>query len=416
MGAVKIRKEKCIGCEQCVVTCPFEALYMKDGKVEVYEEKCKECRKCLPVCPSETLYLERRADRKPLPEHGIGEITVDLHPDLARYKGVWILIEQQSGKTHSVSWELMGEGMKLAQKLGVELCAVVLGENVNDVVEEAFTYGAAKVYAIDDKILKNFRTQPYTFALKKLVNKYKPEILLMGATALGRDLAGAVATSLNTGLTADCTKLDIDAETKVLLQTRPAFGGNIMATIICSNHRPQMATVRPRVMVKPFKDNSRKSGELIKETLGLTEDLIKTKFVEFIPDGLVNILNLEDAEILVAGGRGLGNKEGFKVLKELADALGGEIACSRGAVESGWISSNYQVGQTGKTVRSKIYFACGISGAIQHLVGMQDSDVIVAINTDPSAPIFSVATYGIIGDLYKVVPEITRQIKKRKKS
>ena len=412
MGAVQILKEKCIGCEQCVIVCPFEALYMEEGKVEVYPEKCKECRKCLPVCPTEALFLERRTKGEPRPDHGISEISVELPPELACYKGVWVLVEQQEGKPHSVSWELIGEGLKIAQKLGVDVSALVLGENVKSLCEEAFYYGASKVYAIDDPILKDFRTYPYCYSVTKLVNKYKPEILLMGATSLGRDLAGAVATSLKTGLTADCTKLDIDTETKVLLQTRPAFGGNIMATILCANHRPQMATVRPRVMVTPFKDETR-SGTVIEEKLGLTEDKIRTKFIEFLPDVVTETVNLEDAQVIVAGGRGVGNKDGFNMLKELADTLGGEIATSRGAVESGWISYDYQVGQTGKTVRPKIYFACGISGAIQHLVGMQNSDVIIAINTDPKAPIFNVATYGIVGDMYKVVPEITKQFKKK---
>ena len=410
MGAVHIIKEKCIGCEQCVIVCPFEALYMKEGIVEVEAEKCKECRKCLPVCPTDALFLERREREAPPPEHGIKEIQVKLPPELARYKGIWVLVEQQGGVPHSVSWELIGEALKISRKLNEELAAVILGENSKNIAADAFRYGADKVYVIDDPILNDYRTYPYMFGLTKLVNKYKPEILLMGATSLGRDLAGAVATSLGTGLTADCTKLDVDPETGVLLQTRPAFGGNIMATILCSNHRPQMATVRPRVMVKPFKDEQR-TGVLIEESLGLKEENIKTKFVEFIADEMANVVNLEDADIIVAGGRGVGGKEGFDVLKELADILGGELGASRGAIESGWISADYQVGQTGKTVRPKIYFACGISGAIQHLVGMQNSDVIVAINNDPNAPIFNVATFGIVGDLFKVVPEITRQFK-----
>ncbi len=413
MGYVHIKKEKCIGCEQCVVVCPFEALFMVKGKVEVEPEKCRECRKCLPVCPTEALYLERRERRGPPPEHGISDIVVELPPELGRYKGVWVLVEQEDGKPHSVSWELIGEGMKIAQKLDVELSAIVLGEGVEHIVEEAFHYGAEKVYAIDDPMLNNYRTYPYTFAMRKLVNKYKPEILLMGATSLGRDLAGAVATSLKTGLTADCTKLDIDTGARVLLQTRPAFGGNIMATIICANHRPQMATVRPRVMAKPYKDDS-KTGKVITEKLALEEEKVKTKFIEFIADEIAEVVNLEDAEYIVAGGRGVGCKDGFGVLRELAEALGGEVGASRGAVESGWVTYEHQVGQTGKTVRPKVYFACGISGAIQHLVGMQNSDVIVAINTDETAPIFNVATYGIIGDLYKVVPEIIKQIKNHK--
>jgi electron transfer flavoprotein alpha subunit len=414
MAAVNIIKEKCIGCEQCVTACPYEALYMKKDKVEVIPEKCTECRKCLSVCPTEALYLERR--QREAPEHDeLSDISVELPPELKGHQGVWVFIEQQGGEPHSVSWELIGEGLKIAQKLESEIAAVILGEGVDALIGEVFAYGADKVYVIDDPILRNYRTYPYTFAFKKLIKKYKPDILLMGATYLGRDLAGAVATSVSTGLTADCTKLDIDNKSKVLLQTRPAFGGNIMATIICSNHRPQMATVRPRVMNKPDRDESR-SGDIIREALDLPEDKVKTKFIEFLPDELAEIVNLEDAKYIVAGGRGLGGEEGFKVLRELADVLGAEIAASRGAVESGWIDYEHQVGQTGKTVRPKIYFACGISGAIQHLVGMQNSDVIVAINTDPEAPIFNVATYGIVGDVYKVVPEITRQFKKRKRA
>ncbi len=412
MGYVHIKKEKCIGCEQCVVVCPFEALFMKDGIVEVIPDKCKECRKCLPACPTEALYLERRERRGQRPEHGI-DVTVDLPPELARYKGVWVMVEQQDGTPHSVSWELMGEGLKISQKLGVELSAVVLGENVDGIRREAFQYGAQNVYVIDDPVLKDYRTYPYTFAMTKLVNKHKPEILLMGATSLGRDLAGAVATSLKTGLTADCTKLDVDEAARVLLQTRPAFGGNIMATILCANHRPQMSTVRPRVMSRPYKDESR-DGTPIVEQLGLAEEKIRTKFIEFIPDAVAHVVNLDDADIIVAGGRGVGCDEGFSVLKELAEVLGAELGASRAAVEAGWIDYEHQVGQTGKTVRPKIYFACGISGAIQHLVGMQNSDVIIAINNDPNAAIFSVATYGIVGDMHKIVPELIKQFKDKK--
>ncbi len=289
--------------------------------------------------------------------------------------------------------------------------SVVIGDNVEGLCQESFAYGASKVYLVDDPVFHHYRTEPYYKAVCYLVDKYKPEIVLIGATGLGRDLAGAVATKLNTGLTADCTGLSID-ERGFLLQTRPAFGGNIMATILTERTRPQMATVRPHVMPLPEKDMSRK-GDIVRESISIREEDILTKVLEVIEDVRqgAECIDLTAADVIVSGGRGLRAKENFALLQELADELGGVVGCSRAAVESGWMPAERQVGQTGKTVRPKIYIACGISGAIQHLVGMQGSDVIIAINQDRQAPIFEVATYGITGDVFQVVPAIINRIR-----
>lgn len=329
------------------------------------------------------------------------------------FKGVWVFIEQIEGKIATVSWELMGKGRELAKKLGVGLTGVLLGHNVAALAQEAIFYGADKVYLIDDPVLKDYRTGAYQHGIVSLVRKYKPEVFLIGATSLGRDLSGAVATELQTGLTADCTGLEIDPETRLLEQTRPAFGGNIMATIYCADSRPQMATVRPRVMKMPERDISCK-GEIIQEPLGLAEKEIKTRRVDFVKD-VGGALHLADADVIVAGGRGLGDPKNFSLLEELALSIGGIVGSSRPPVDAGWIEYPHQVGQTGQTVRPKVYIAVGISGAIQHLVGMQNSDVIVAINKDPEAPIFKVAHYGIVGDLFEIIPALTKAFKERLK-
>jgi electron transfer flavoprotein alpha subunit len=329
---------------------------------------------------------------------------------LKEYSGVWVYVEQTDGKPAIVSWELLGAGANLSKTLGVELCAVVIGYGVEHLCQEAFAYGAAKVYLIDAPVFRHYRTEPYYKAICHLVRKFKPEIMLVGATGLGRDLAGAVATDLATGLTADCTGLDID-DRGFLLQTRPAFGGNIMATILTERTRPQMSTVRPHVMSLPVKDSSRR-GVVIRESPALVEEDIVVKMLELIDDRKHGQdVDIAAADVIVSGGRGMMSKENFKILQELADELGGVVGSSRSAVEAGWMPPERQVGQTGKTVRPKIYIACGISGAIQHLVGMQSSDVIIAINRDKQAPIFEVATYGIVGDLFKIVPAITDRIK-----
>ncbi len=317
-----------------------------------------------------------------------------------------MFVEHTDNRPANVSWELLGKGKELADALQGRVCSVALGHGTEKLAKEAFAYGADRVYTIDDPVLGHYRTQAYLHGMVKLVEKYRPQIIIFGATTMGRDLAGAVATKLKTGLTADCTGLSIEAERKLLEQTRPAYGGNIMATILTEVRRPQMSTVRPRVFPMPPRDDAH-IGQLVKEPLGLTEAEVAVRLVEYLREEESEVTRIEDANILISGGRGLGGPEGFKVLEELADAIGGCVSGSRAAVDQGWIEHGRQVGQTGKTVRPRLYIACGISGAIQHLVGMQTSDVIIAINRDPNAPIFGVATYGIVGDYREVVPALT---------
>lgn len=429
LGKARLIPGKCIACgARCQSDCRVEAIEMNDAGEPVIDiEKCTGCRRCIRVCPAEAIeifftpeqqkileQLAREAEEEAVPEvveEELEEEEARIAARLKEYKGVWVFVEQTNGQPAEVSWELLGIGGELAKTLDVELCALVIGDGVENLCQEAFTYGATKAYLIDDPVFHNYRTEPYYKAICKIVDKYKPEIVLMGATGLGRDLAGAVATELQTGLTADCTGLTIDDQ-RFLLQTRPAFGGNIMATILTEKTRPQMATVRPHVMPLPEKDTSRK-GEIIRESPAIKEEDILAKVIEIIDDQKqgTEAVDIAAADIIVSGGRGMQSKENFSILQELADELGGVVGSSRSAVEAGWMTVERQVGQTGKTVRPKIYFACGISGAIQHLVGMQDSDVIIAINRDRSAPIFEVATYGIEGDLFQVVPAITRRIK-----
>ena len=396
--SVRILKDKCRGCKLCMKACPFDAIKMEDGKATINYDKCTNCGACEASCKFEAILVEREEQKK--------------GADLSAYKGVWVFAEQRQGKLMFTSLELLGEGRKLADKLGVELSAVLLGHEIDSICEDLIHYGADRVIYANHPLLKNYTTDGYTKVITNLVNEKKPEILIIGATNIGRDLAPRISARLNTGLTADCTKLDIDEEQRILLQTRPAFGGNIMATIITPKHRPQMSTVRPGVMKKLEIDKNRK-GIVENVKADLKQEDIRVN-VEEIVKSAKQIVNLVDAEFIVSGGRGLGNPEGFKLIKELADALGGVVGSSRAAVDSGWISQDHQVGQTGKTVRPIVYIACGISGAIQHLAGMQNSDCIIAINKNPDAPIFSVADYGIVGDLYKVVPMLIEEVKKLK--
>jgi electron transfer flavoprotein alpha subunit len=306
--------------------------------------------------------------------------------------------------------ELLGEGRKLAEAAGTSLGAILCGENIDILAQELFEYGADTVYAADAPELKNYTNDAFTKVIYEAAAKYKPEIILMGATHIGRDLAPCVGLRLGAGLTADCTKLEIDPEDKKLLQTRPAFGGNLMATIITPEHRPQMATVRPGVMEKAERAPGR-TGELVKLDVQLTENDTRQKILEIVKT-VHEAVSLTDAEVIVSGGAGLGGPHGFELIGKLAKALGGLVGSSRAAVDSGWIPKNHQVGQTGTTVKPRIYFACGISGAIQHLAGMQNSDCIIAINKDENAPIFEVADYGIVGDLYTVIPAIIEAYEK----
>lgn len=335
---------------------------------------------------------------------------MDIKKDLSSYKNVWVIAEQRQGKITPVVIELLGEGRKIADDIGVELCAVLLGYNVDNLADELIKFGADKVYYANDPLLENYTTDGYTKVIVDAVNDIKPEIVLIGATHIGRDLAPRIASNLDTGLTADCTKLEVDPEDKKLKQTRPAFGGNIMATIICPDNRPQMSTVRPGVFQKLEKDANR-DGSIENIKVNLKESDIKIKIKEIVKLAK-EIEDISEAKILVSGGRGLGSPEGFKLLRELADLMGGAISGSRAVVDSGWIDKAYQVGQTGKTVRPNLYIACGISGAIQHLAGMQDSDYIIAINKDESAPIMQVADLSIVGDYKKILPSMIDEIKK----
>ncbi len=335
--------------------------------------------------------------------------------DLGTWKGVWVNVELERGRVHPVSWELLGEGRKLADHLGVPLSGVVLGPDdagTDEACAEAFRHGADNVYVVRDPVLAHYRTDPYTKALTELVERHQPEILLLGATTLGRDLAGAVATTLGTGLTADCTELRIDDETRSLAATRPTFGGTLLCTIHTLEYRPQMATVRPRVMAMPARDGNR-DGAIFREEVALREDDVVTKILSYIPDADTDKAQLAYADIVVAGGRGLGKPENFRLVEELASVLGGEFGGSRPVAQAGWIAGDRQIGQTGKTIRPKLYIAAGISGAIQHRVGVEGADVIIAINTDPKAPIMDFATYGVIGDALQILPALTEALRER---
>jgi len=344
-----------------------------------------------------------------------GRKKFELDPRLEVYKGVWVFIEHERGHVHPVSWELLGEGRKLADKLGVELAGVVMGApgiGTRHFCEEAFGYGADLCYLIEDPVLANYRNEPFTKGLTDLVNQYQPEILLLGATTQGRDLAGSVATTLQTGLTADCTELNIDMENRSLAATRPTFGGSLLCTIVTLNYRPQMATVRPRVMAMPERDQTR-TGRIVAHHLGMVESSIITKVLEYIPDNMQNKPQLAFADIIVSGGRGLKKPENFHLIWDLAKVLGAEVGATRPVVQAGWVDLERQVGQSGKTVRPKLYIAAGISGAIQHRVGMEDSDVIIAINNDPNAPIFDFATYGIVGNAMTILPALTEAFRQQ---
>ncbi len=347
------------------------------------------------------------------------------------YKNIWVFAEQRGGKFENVALELIGEGYRLSRDIGdgCKVCAVLVGSGVEGLASELYAHGADNVYLIDHPLLANYTTDGYTKAITDDINEHKPEIMLLGATHIGRDLAPRIAARLDTGLTADCTRLDVDTakykeyleknttldtskivgydDDKSLKQTRPAFGGNLMATILCKSTRPQMSTVRPGVMQK-LDLHEGKTGELIKLDAQLSDTDLRVSVLDIVKEAKERV-SLSGAEIICAGGRGLGNAEGFELIRQLADKVGGEVGASRAAVDSGWIDHARQVGQTGTTVKPRIYFACGISGAIQHLAGMQASDCIIAINKDPDAPIFEVADYGIVGDLFQVIPEIIRQ-------
>lgn len=328
------------------------------------------------------------------------------------YKGVLVYIEQRNKEIQKVSLELLGKGREIADKLGEKLSAVIIGSDIKHLSKELIYYGADKVIVVDDSILKDYVTEPYTKSLTAVIQDVKPDVVLIGATSIGRDLAPRVSARIHTGLTADCTSLDIEDETKLLLMTRPAFGGNIMATIICPDYRPQMSTVRPGVMVKLERDIN-KTGVLVEFDAKLVPRDLNIEVLETVKTTKKRI-NIEDAKVLVSAGRGMGSKENIEYLHDLAAELKGEVSGSRGVIDHGWLEKDRQVGQTGKTVRPDLYFACGISGAIQHLAGMEESEFIVAINKNPDAPIFDIADIGIVGDALKIIPILTEELRKSK--
>ena len=391
--AIKVLKDKCKGCVLCVKNCPFEAITMVD-RIAVVNENCVDCGVCLEICRFGAL---EKAD-------AVKKSEIDI----SEYHDVWVFAEQRDNKLMPVVIELLGEAKRLANLIGCNVAAVLCGHHIEPLVNELLGYGLDKVYFADAPELKNYTTDAYTKVIYQAVMDYKPEIFLMGATHIGRDLGPSIAVKCGTGLTADCTKLEIDSVDKKLLQTRPAFGGNLMATIICENHRPQMATVRPGIMEKAEYVSNAK-GEKIELKAEFNEGELREKVLRIVKS-MKETVSLTDAKIVVSGGRGLGNPEGFKLIQELADRLGGVVGASRAAVDSGWISHSHQVGQTGTTVKPDIYIACGISGAIQHMAGMQESKCIIAINKNENASIFEMADYGIVGDLYKVIPAIINSL------
>lgn len=398
---IVVIQEKCTGCEECKNVCPYDAIVMQEGRAFI-TEYCQFCNACLSVCPEGA--ITKTEDTEP------GKDIAGNIEELDKYKGVWVFAEQRKGKPAPVAYELLGAGKRLANELETELSALLLGSDEAS-AKELIKWGADRVYLCNDASLQKFNDEAYAEILSQLIKEHKPAIVLAGATPVGRSFIPRVAARIGTGLTADCTSLEVDKDTKDLLQVRPAFGGNIMATIVCPKHRPQMATVRPRVMKKGEYDLAR-TGEIIHiKSENLTS---RTKVIESVEEVSEVMVNLHEADVIVAGGRGVGGAEGFRFLQELAGVMGGAVGASRAAVDEEWIPYSHQVGQTGKTVCPKIYIACGISGAVQHLVGMQSSDIIVAINKNPEAPIFGVATYGIVGDLFEVLPMLTKKIREAK--
>lgn len=392
MRELFIDDDRCTGCGICISVCPFAALTLVDGTIQV-GDSCNLCGACVPECPEEAMHIT-------------GAAAEDV--DLSGYRGIWVFAEQTAGRIAPVVYELLTEARRLAETTGDQVSAVLLGEGVEDLAGHLVSGGADRVYLADDPVLKSGSDEACTAVLMDLVEEHCPSVILFGATARGRSLAPRLAARLETGLTADCTELEMD-ESGMLIQTRPAFGGNIMATIVCRRHRPQMATVRPRIFRAGPRDPDR-SGEIVRVPVDGDGIRIRTVLLEAVQEAEEGV-KIEDADIIVSGGRGLRSPEGFEMLYDLARLVGGAVGASRPVIDSGWLPYSHQVGQTGKTVSPTVYIACGISGSVQHMAGMRSSDVIIAINSNPDAPIFKIATYGVVGDAFKVVPEMIRSIR-----
>jgi electron transfer flavoprotein alpha subunit len=391
-----IDEEKCVACGECLEVCPVESIDIVDEMAQV-DDNCTLCGLCVDVCDYEAI--------------GLPEVQTAETVDLESYKGVWVVAEHHDGAIHSVSFELLGAGRKLADKLKVELSAVLIGDQLQEGAKNLIGYGADRVYLAEHPALVPFNDESHANVLTELVKEKKPEILLAGATAMGRSFIPRVAVAVETGLTADCTGLDI-GDDGLLYQTRPAFGGNVMATIICPRRRPQMATVRPMVMKKPDFDNERQG---VVESFTPSQKAItsRVKVLETVTQDQETV-RITEADIVVTGGRGLQKAENFKILEEVALLLDGAVGATRSVVDEGWMPYSHQVGQTGKTVSPKLYLACGVSGAIQHVVGMQGSEIVVAVNKDPSAPIFDVVNYGVVADLFDFLPALVKKIKEQR--
>lgn len=390
--AVWVEIDLCDGCRRCMRACPYDAMTLEDGKVRI-GDRCTGCGACIAVCRQKAI---------------LTDVQPRSVPDFSDRRGVWVFAEQRAGALNRVAVELLGKARELARDLGQEVAAVLPGRDVSPLAATLFEFGADKVYLADDPALETYRPVAYAQVLQELVDAHRPDILLMGATHIGRDLAPRVARRVGSGLTADCTDLCIDPEEGILRQTRPAFGGNVMATIVNRYSRPQMATVRPGVMETAPPVG--RSGEVIRHPVRIVEASVGTEVLEFVREARSRV-DLSKARAIVAGGRGLGDASGFGLLGELADVLGAEVAGTRVAVEEGWIPASHQVGQTGQSVRPDLYVACGLSGAIQHRAGMMNAKFVVAVNKDPYAPIFKVADWGIVGDLFEVVPRLVEQLK-----
>ncbi|MDD2331550.1 MAG: electron transfer flavoprotein subunit alpha [Candidatus Cloacimonetes bacterium] len=391
---IEIIDEKCIGCGACLRACAYDAITITDKLASINLDKCTLCGACVKSCPFDAIILRRKEVQS---------------MDKSQYSGIWVYAEQRDGVIAPVVYELLGKGRDLASQMEAELTAVLFGSDIDSLPADLIAHGADKVIYVDDPALKHFQDERYAKAMSHLAQKYKPAVILAGATVMGRSFIPRVAVQIHTGLTADCTGLEYDPESGNLLQTRPAFGGNIMATIITPNHRPQMATVRHKVM-NPLPRDDGRSGIVILEQVDFDFDSQMSMWLGFEKEKTA-LVNITEANIIVSGGRGLKEARNFTMIEELAESLDGAVGASRAAVDAEWMPYSHQVGQTGKTVKPNIYFSIGISGAIQHLAGMSSADYIISINKDPDAPIFKVADLGIVGDLFEVVPILIKRIK-----